>query len=310
LFFANQCAEAAEHFTKALAIDPDLDRIPALLGICQKREGRIEDAQRILQASLKSTKDAKIRLLVESNLADIYYQEGDLQQAGSMVEDLLKNDPKNPNIIYMVYRIHSDIAEKARNALATIAPDSARMHQMIAQQVINDGDASDAIVQYRRALAIDPQLPGGSYELAEAILLDSPSGESLNLATTLLMQTLTADPRNAGAEAKLGTIAAIQNDSTLAESHFSRALAIQPNDLDALKGMAQIAMNQGRVQKAVEYLLNAIQVSPLDDALHYRLSLLYHKLDKRAESEREMEIFKTIKELKKKSELGEQRKVP
>ena len=310
LFFANRCAEATEHLSKALAIEPGLDRISALLGVCQKRQGQIEEAQHNLQESLQSTKDAKVRILAESNLVDIYYEEGDLQQASRMAEDLLKSDPKNPDVIYMVYRIHSDIAERARKALATLAPDSARMHEIMAQHFINEGDATDAMAQYERALAIDPQLPGGSYELAEAIFQDSKSVESLDRATTLLKKALTQNPRNAGTEAKLGEIAAVQNDSKTAEAHFARALALDANELNALKGMAQIAMREGDNRKAKDYLVRGSRVDPLDETLHYQLSRLYRQFNQTADAQREMDIFKEVSELKKKTELREQMATP
>ena len=307
LFFANRCAEAKEHLSKALAIKPGMDKIPALLGVCEKREGRLQEAQRDLEASLASTKDVKIRVLAEENLVDIYYEQGDFQQASRMTEDLLKNDPKNPDVIYMVYRIHSDIAERARKALAVLAPDSARMHEIMAQHFINEGNATDAIAQYERALVIDPQLPGASYELAEAILVDSKSVESLDRATTLLKKALAQDPRNAGAEAKLGEIAALQNDSTTAEAHFARALALDANELNALKGMADIAKLAGDNEKAKEYLLCASRVDPLDATLHYQLSQLYRNANQMDEAKREMEIFRITQDLKKKTELIEQR---
>jgi tetratricopeptide (TPR) repeat protein len=307
LFFANRCAEAKEHLSKALAVKPGMDKIPALLGVCEKREGRLQEAQRDLEASLASTTDVKIRVLAEENLVDIYYEQGDLQRASRMTEDLLKNDPKNPDVIYMVYRTHSDIAERARKALAVLAPDSARMHEMMAQHFINEGDATDAIAQYERALVIDSQLPGASYELAEAILVDSKSVESLDRATALLKKALAQDPRNAGAEAKLGEIAALQNDSTTAEAHFARALALDANELNALKGMADIARRAGDNERAKEYLLCASRVDPLDATLHYQLSQLYRKANQLDEAKQEMEIFRMTQDLKKKTELIEQR---
>jgi len=310
LFFANRCAEAKEHLSKALAIQPGMDKIPALLSVCEKREGRLQEAQRDLEASIASTKDVKTRVLAEENLVDIYYEQGDLQQASRVAEDLLKNDPKNPDVIYIVYRIHSDIAERARKALAVLAPDSARMHEIMAQHFINEGDATDAIAQYERALVIDSQLPGVRYELAEAILVDSKSVESLDRATALLKKALALDPRNAGAEAELGEIAAIQNDSAAAEAHFARALALDAKQLNALRGMADIAKLAEDNEKAKVYLLRASRVDPLDATLHYQLSQLYRKANLMDDAKREMDNFRMIQDLKKKTELMEQRVKP
>jgi tetratricopeptide (TPR) repeat protein len=261
-----------------------------------------------LEASLLSIEQAKIRALIENNLLEIYYAEGDLQLASKTTEDLLKTDPHNPDVLFMVYRIHMEIANRARDALTAIAPDSARNHQIMAEHFINLGDAPNAIIQYQSALEIDPNLPGLTYELAEATIQDSLSATSLAKAKDLLAKSLVEDPRNSGAEARLGGIAMIENNPEMAKQYFSRALAIQPDQLDAMKGMADIAANQGDKEEAIRYLVRASQEDPMDEKLHYRLSRLYRELDRVGESDKELELFKKVRDLKKKTESVEQRK--
>ena len=309
LFFAGRWTDAIGHLSRALSIDPHLDRIRALLGICEKHTGEIEEAQRDLDLSLKSLKETKIRILAESNLADLYFEEGDLQQAASAAADLLKDSPNSPDAIYMVYRIHSEIAERARQALATIAPDSARMHEMTAEHFINEGDASDAITQYERALAVDPQLPGAKYELAEALLADSTSAASFDRATALLKEVFIQDPGNAGAEAKLGEIEIIRGHANAARDYFSRALALNPNELSALKGMAKLARESRDDEKAEEYLVRASRIDPLDASLHYQLLQVYRQAHQEDEAKKQMEIFLKIRDLKKKTELVELKEI-
>jgi tetratricopeptide (TPR) repeat protein len=178
----------------------------------------------------------------------------------------------------------------------------------MAEHFINLGDAPNAIIQYQSALEIDPNLPGLTYELAEATIQDSLSATSLAKAKDLLAKSLVEDPRNSGAEARLGGIAMIENNPEMAKQYFSRALAIQPDQLDAMKGMADIAANQGDKEEAIRYLVRASQEDPMDEKLHYRLSRLYRELDRVGESDKELELFKKVRDLKKKTESVEQRK--
>ena len=306
-FFENRCTQAIPYLTRALQAQPGLGKIRALLGVCQKREGQIGEATQNLEASLASNQEAKILDLIRSNLLDIYYAEGNLDLASRTVEDLLKSEPDNFDVLYMMYRIHQDIANRARNALAAIAPDSGRMHQILAEHLINEGDAADAIAQYNLALAKDPKLPGVRYELAEAIMTVSKSAASLDEATTVLKEVLAENPQDAGAEAKLGEIASFEDHPELAEEHFSRALALKSDQLDALEGMATITTHRGENDKAVGYLLRAIQVDPMDDSLHYRLSVAYRNLNRKADSTHELDVFTKLHDLKEKTDLVEQR---
>ena len=50
-----------------------------------------------------------------------------------------------------------------------LAPDSARMHQLMAHEAARQGNTDGAIAQYREALKIDPKIPGLHFELAEAL---------------------------------------------------------------------------------------------------------------------------------------------
>jgi predicted Zn-dependent protease len=75
----------------------------------------------------------------------------------------------------MAQRVYSDLADDTLNKLAILAPRSARMQQVIAERLINAGDLQGATAHYRKALEIDPRLPGVHYELAEAILELSPN---------------------------------------------------------------------------------------------------------------------------------------
>jgi tetratricopeptide (TPR) repeat protein len=307
LFFQNDCSQAIGHFDDALKLQPDLAKIRALLGVCQKRAGQIDEAKQNLETALPSVKEAKISVLIENNLSEIYYAEGNLQLASHMAEALLEADPQNPDVLYMVYRIHTDIADRARNALAMIAPDSPRMHQMMAEHFINEGDAANAITQYERALGSDTKVSGVPYELAEAILEESKSAPSLEKAKDLLKEALAEDPRNAGAEAKLGDIAMIENHRDAAKEYFAHALALRGDELDALEGMADIATDQGNNEEALKYLIQASREDPMDDKLHYRLSRLYRSLNRKADSDHELELFTKIRNLRKKTDLVDQR---
>jgi tetratricopeptide (TPR) repeat protein len=307
LFFQSECSEAIGHLDRALKIQPELAKLQALLGVCQKREGQIEEATRNLEASLPLVTEAKIHLLIENNLAELYYAEGNMQLASHMAEDLLRMDPHNESVLYMVYRINMDIADRARDTLALIAPDSPRMHQMMAEHLINEGDAASAVFQYERALGADPNLPGIRYELAEAILQDSKSAPSLAKATELLKEALAEEPRNAGAEAKLGEIAMIEGHNDRAKAYFAQAFVFRTDDLDALEGMADIANREGDLKEATRYLIQASREDPMDEKLHYRLSHLYRQLNLKIDSDHELDLFLKIRDLKKKTALVEQR---
>jgi Tfp pilus assembly protein PilF len=297
-FFANDCSKALPHLAAALTMDPSQARIRALVGICQRREDHLDDAEKNLTAALPLVTNPKIHVLILSNLIEIDYARGELQQASAYVTDLTKSDPSNPDALYFAYRIYSDLADSARNTLTVLAPDSARVHLLTAERFINAGNASLAIRQYQEALAKDPSIMGVHYELGEAILQNATDEDSLNRATVELQLALKEDARNAGADAKLGYIAKLHSNSGLAEEYYTRALTIKPDEFNALVGLGGILRDRGENEKAAEYFSQASKLDAMDDSLHYQLAQIYRHMGKKEAEEEEMKLFATIRDLK------------
>jgi Tfp pilus assembly protein PilF len=308
-FFDNDCSGALPHLTAALTLDPSLARVQALVGICQRRQGHLEEAEHNLTAALPLVADPRIHTLILTNLVEIEAARGDMLQAGVNVAELTKSAPSNPDALYLAYRVYTDLADSARNALTVAAPDSARMHLLTAERFINSGDATMAIQQYQEALAKDPSLLGVHYELGEAILQESVSKDSLDRATAELRLALKEDPRNAGAEAKLGFIEGIRGDSNLAEAHYTRALSLKPDEFNALVGLGNLLRARGENERAAELLSQASRIDAMDDSLHYQLAKIYREMGRKADAEREIKLFATIRGLKAKTSLADQQRM-
>src|SRR6202789_885065 len=171
-FFRGDCPGAEPEFQNALHSGPNLIKAQALLAICEKRLGQ-PSAQADLENAFADLNDPKLRTQVGVQLADFYFQEGDLDHTLPVVRSLVESDPDNVDLLFFAQRIYSELADNTMNKLALLAPDSARMQQLIAEQLVNSGDLKGAIEHYRKAIAADPRLPGMHFELAEAILESS-----------------------------------------------------------------------------------------------------------------------------------------
>jgi tetratricopeptide (TPR) repeat protein len=301
-FFQADWTGAAEQFRQVLKAQPSLWKAQALLGICEKHLGRPGEAQRLLEQSVPHLDDGTLRTQAMLELVEILYRAGDLDKAAGFVGTLQHASPSNADVLYAAYRIYSDLANHARDALAVLAPDSARMHEILAQHLVNEGDLSDAIAQYRKALTIDPKLPGIHYELGEAILKDSTSDTAIDTAEKELQAALAENPGDARAEYRLGRVSAQRLDFKSAIEHYSHALTLQPDYVFAQIGMGEALMKTGEQEKALEHLLAATHLDSLNATVHYRLSVLYRKMGREEDGHRELATFKELQESKKKIE--------
>jgi tetratricopeptide (TPR) repeat protein len=301
-FFQADWTGAAEQFRQVLKVQPSLWKSQALLGICEKRLGHPVEAQRLLEQSVPHLDEGAMRTQAGLELVEILYRAGDLDKAAGIAGTLEHASPANADVLYTAYRIYSDLANHARDALALLAPDSARMHEIMAQHLVNEGDLSGAIAHYRKALAIDPKLRGIHYELGEAILKDSTSDTAIVTAEKEFQAALAENPGDASAEYRLGRVCAQRLDFKSAIEHYSRALALRPDYVYAQIGMGEALMKTGDPQKALEHLLAASRLDVLNATVHYRLSLLYREMGRESDAHRELAAFKELQESKKKIE--------
>jgi Tfp pilus assembly protein PilF len=297
-FLQRDYKSASQYLRNALAADPSLTKTQALLGICERRLGQ-PSAQGLLEKSFPALKDKSLQIQVGMELAGIYDQQGNLDRTASVMRTLVDIDPDNVEILYMAQRVYTELADDTLNKLAILAPDSARMQQTIAERLINEGDLNGATEHYRKALEIDPRLPGVHYELAQAILEASPNDAQVQAeAEKELQAAIKSDGDSAGTECVFARIAAKRSDMDGAYAHYNRAFALNPGEAEAQIGLGRLLMTMDKPQEAAKYLRMAIQSDPLNGEAHYRLASVSRTLGLKEESAKEFRLFQEIKQTK------------
>src|ERR1700722_5342640 len=294
----NDYRNASQNFRKALTIDPSLTKTQALLGISQNRLGD-PSARAMLEKSFSTLKDKQLRLQIGMELAALYDQQGDPGGTAAVMRSLVDLDPDNVNVLFMAQRVYSELANDTLNKLAILAPGSARMQQVIAEHLVNEGDLKGAIEHYRKALQIEPRLPGVHFELGEAILESSPvDAAMLSEAQKELEAAVTVDGDTAKTECEFGSIALSQSQMDQAFAHYRRAYELNPNEVQAQMGLAKLLMMQEKPQEAIKYLRMAVQSDPLNGTAHYQLGTAYRRLQMMDMADKEVLLFQEIKKTK------------
>ena len=297
-FFQNDYPRAASHLREALKGNGSLVKVQALLGICEHRMGD-PSAVHLLEQSFPHLDDAKLKTQTGLELANIYYQHGDLERAANVMQPLVDIDPDNVNVLFLTQQIYTELAEGTLNKLAILAPNSARMQQVIAERLINEGDLTPAIEHYKKALAIDPKLPGARLELAEAILQSAPSDESVQAEGERQLQlAMQSDGDSAKIECVLAGLALRRADTAAADEHFRRALELNPQSVEAQIGVVRSLMSAGKADEALPLLEKALEADPLNSEAHYRLAGVYRKLGNSEAAHKEATLFDEIKQTK------------
>src|ERR1700728_2299689 len=297
-FFRRDYRSASGYLRKAAAIDPSLAKSQALLGICEKKLGD-PSARALLEKSFSKLKDNSLRLQVGLELASLYEEQGDPGATACVMRSLVDLDPDNVDVLFMAQRVYSELTDDTLNKLAVLAPGSARMQQVIAERLVNGGDLQGAIEHYRKALQIDPRLPGVHFELGEAILQSSPVDAGTQAeAQKEFEASIGIDGDTAKTECEFGSMALSQSHLDQAFEHYQRAYQLNPNEVQAQMGLAKLLMMQEKPQEAIKYLRMAVQSDPLNGTAHYQLGTEYRRLQMMDMADKEVLLFQEIKKTK------------
>jgi tetratricopeptide (TPR) repeat protein len=299
LFFQGAYADAIPQLRAALKLQPALWKIQALLGMAEKRRGDINSALGNLEKAFPKLQEQKIRIDTGMELIEAYSAAGELQKAAATVSVLRELDSTNVQIIYASYRIYSDLVDESRLSLTVVAPNSARVHQMMAHELARQGKAGEAIANYREALKLDPNVPGLHFELAEMLNSSSIPG-GLQEAEKEYEAALAVNPFDEKAECRLGDLVALRGDLKAATENYERALKLQPNDPDANIGLAKMLMTMNQTAKALPLLELAVKLDPTSAVAHFRLSTVYRQIGRTADAKRELEEYQKYKDMKEK----------
>jgi Tfp pilus assembly protein PilF len=297
LFFQGKASDAIPHLRAALERQHDLTKIQGLLGLAEVHTLDAEQGRKDLAEAFPLIGDPRFKLQVGLELTSLYTQSGDLTQAASLLAELRKDAPDNPEVLYASYRTYTDLAGESMLALSIHAPDSAQMHQLLAHEESRQGKTNAAIAQYRQALAIDPHLPGAHFELAE--LLHTSQDESVKKeAEQEYRAALAQNPQDEKAICRLAEIDSQKGNLQKSFQEYSAAVKLRPTDADAKLGLAKALLEMNQADKALPLLEETVKEEPTNAIAHYRLGTLYRKNGRMDDARREIEIYKKLKDEK------------
>jgi tetratricopeptide (TPR) repeat protein len=297
LYFQARHSDALEHLRKAIQINPNLAKIQGLLGLCEYQLGQLDAARTDLSAAMGNLPDPKFRKEVGLTLIEVETAQQDLTAAAITIGKLREQAPTDPEILYTAYRLNNDLAGEALLSLSLAAPQSGQMQQAIAHELERIRDLPGAIAAFRKAIAVDPNLPGIHFELAEA-LHGSDSQADRAAAEHEYTIALEKNPHEVQAAVRLGDLQAGRGDLDSAAKLYERVLGQQPKNADALVGLARVYSEKNENEKALPLLQQVLAEDPTNMLAHFRLSALYRKMHRPDDAKRELAEYEKYKEIK------------
>ena len=223
----------------------------------------------------------------EAKLIEAEFRLGQYPAALNAATQLHAVEPKSAWAIYWLSKAHDAMAEECFLKVGSLNPDSARVHQMLAEHYTKLADYPKAKAEFQKAILLAPQSPDLHLGLGTVL---SRAGEFAE-AEKELKTTIEVSPKSSFAHYQLGHVYVQQSRWTDAIAQLQQV----PDDttvlLSARLDLAKAESEVGQITQAIKDLQSASALDQ-DGELYFRLAALYRKNGDDVRAREALETFK------------------
>ena len=226
-----------------------------------------------------------------SGLAELYVKTGRIRDAVLEAQDIIKRDPNNLEAHKLLGRIYlrslgdmpggngSDnvlkLAIEQYERIVKIEPNNIDDHLLLGRLYRLNNDLQKAENELKTAVQLDPNSEEAITTLA---LLYSEEGDTAHALQVL--SSVPATGRSAKLYSALGTTYEQRKDYKNAIEAYKKAVQLDRDNLDAIRGLAENLLNDGQMDAALDQYKVIVDANPEDAQTYLRIAEIYRKQEK------------------------------
>jgi protein O-GlcNAc transferase len=234
----------------------------------------------------KNPSDAPVRVM----LARAQLAEGKFRLAFEDLRKALASDPHNVDALYYLSFAARAMSQQEYQRLFAMAPDSSRVHQLLAESALESQDPAQAEAEFRKALDANPRSAELATELAELKRSQSKFDEAI----TYYSQAVQLQPDSYLAVYGLGACYTYKQDYKQAVEWLRKAVALAPDSAAGHFALGNALFQSGSLEPAIPELKTSLRLEPGMKQAYFLLGRAYTKLGRKEEA---AAAFKKLDEL-------------
>lgn len=250
--------------------------------------GHCKEAFAPLQRMIPQLKDKSARYNAQISLVRCAMALDDERVAADGLLHLKREEPDNPEVLYLATHYFSELGVRAAQQLQGRAPASYQARRLEAEALESQGKNDEAVAIYRKILEENPKVPGIHYRLGQIALDRAGAGGTSDEVKREMQSELEVDPANASAQFVLGELARRAGDWNEAIARFSQAAKLDAGFSEAYLALGMSQAQAGQFAQAVSPLETYVKQQPDDPTGHYQLAIAYSRTGNKDGAAREM----------------------
>jgi tetratricopeptide (TPR) repeat protein len=281
MFDEKDFASASRYFAKCVALSPsDRDALSYLLRCAIVNNDGTQVAE--IHEKLLRLLPREVQAHLEVGL---WLAEGKFyDDAEEEFETALILSPDSPAVRYnyAALCLIRGLPQKALDLLSPLSSSEdkdARYHYLLGQCYERSQDAQKALLEYKRAMEIDPDQE--VYYISLAALL--ASRKASDAAESILITAARRFPKSVRVRVGMGLVQLETGNVENAKAAYQEALELAPHSPLCLNLLGRIQMAQGHYDEAIKTFEEAVRLAPSDAQAYFFMGLGYTKLPDKSE---------------------------
>jgi tetratricopeptide (TPR) repeat protein len=281
---SGQYEEAIAEYKKALALDSRNLPIRLNLGLAYYKTSEISDAAEELDGVIKQQPTNRQAIFL---LADCDLRLGENKKVIGLLSPLEKDSPDDKALSYLLGTalIRDGQTARGQQVVDRILREgeSAEAHLLLGTTKMNAQEFSEALVDLKKAVELNPQLPDVYSYYGLALLTTGDMAAAANA----FRKELESNPNDFVSNLQLGVIFKQDQRYEEARASFERALRVRPGDPGVRYQVATLDLTNGDLAAACTELEQLIKETPQFVEAHVSLATVYYRLKRKEDGDRE-----------------------
>lgn len=281
---------ALEDLKKAQTLSPKTPGIRLNIGLVEFRRGNYRDAVPVLESVVRDEPDAsQPRYLL--GLCQVFTE--DYATAAKTLEPLWPSMSHDVMYLYALdmaaYKAgDKQLDEKATKQMVNVGGDTAEFHLIMAKAHLQHHEHDAALQELKTVETMNPSMPFLHFNFGYAYLGTGDYAKS----EAEFRKDIAIDPDLADNYYQLGVLYSLMQREQDSEIAFKEALKLEPRRSGVWFGLAKIYNERGNYHEALKALDEALTIVPESGKVHFVRGQVLQRLDRRDESKAEFALAK------------------